>query len=103
MYNVPQLTAAQVDAGATPEDENLASGCGYRNLTMWVQANQGGRPLLEAWIRERPWTSRHATLRRPKPAAATPVDPAGPDRYRGGAKPCKSSAPGYGGARRTAQ
>ena len=30
-------------------------------------------------------------------AAAIPVDPAGPDRYRGGAKPWKSYAPQVGG------
>jgi len=38
----------------------------------------------------------------PRPAAAIPVDPAGPDRYRGGAKPWESHAP-VTGAWRTAE
>ena len=32
------------------------------------------------------------TIAAPPPQPPTPVDPAGPDRYRGGAKPCKSGS-----------
>ncbi len=39
-----------------------------------------------------------ARTARARLAAVTPVDPAGPDRYRGGTKPWESCAPGRGGA-----
>ena len=47
--------------------------------------------------------TRDANRGAPSASGLTPVDPAGPDRYRGGANPWKSRSRGNGRLRRTAQ
>ncbi len=60
--------------------------------TMSPQPNHPGTARAEGWDDPTPTTPKPNP--RTNPIPKKPVDPAGPDRYRGGAKPCESYARG---------